>query len=251
VLCRSMPDCCERCFWLQVRLGWKLPFQIFPGIFSSLDSYSKKIVAAHIHELGRVPSWLPVGSPIPVPHWSKFSHTDPVSRIRLVGAPDEMLRLPNGRLSILDYKTARITNHQDALAPMYEAQLNAYAWLAERLAMGTAEQLALVYCEPHTELDNEDLLALTDAGGFSMRFQTTLVPVTLTPERIPSLLARARDILDRINPGCGHPGCQDCARVAALMGEECCAGPPPALPPSPPGGKPRTGSADCRSARTG
>ena len=32
----ALPDHCPRCFWLQLRIGFKLPFQVFPGIFSSL-----------------------------------------------------------------------------------------------------------------------------------------------------------------------------------------------------------------------
>ena len=38
-----LDDFCPRCFWLKLKLGFKLPFQIFPGIFSTIDSYSKKI----------------------------------------------------------------------------------------------------------------------------------------------------------------------------------------------------------------
>lgn len=34
---------CERCFWIKLHCENRLPFQIFPGIFSSIDSYTKKI----------------------------------------------------------------------------------------------------------------------------------------------------------------------------------------------------------------
>lgn len=42
---------CPRCFWIQRRA--KLPWQIFPGIFSSIDSCSKKAVHAHFDAKGR------------------------------------------------------------------------------------------------------------------------------------------------------------------------------------------------------
>jgi len=41
----AKPDFCPRCFWLK-RHAKPLPFQIFPGIFSSIDSYTKKVVHA-------------------------------------------------------------------------------------------------------------------------------------------------------------------------------------------------------------
>ena len=40
----ALPDFCRRCFWIRLRVNNKLPFQIFPGIFSSIDSYNKRIV---------------------------------------------------------------------------------------------------------------------------------------------------------------------------------------------------------------
>ena len=39
----NLPDFCPRCFWLKMHTGWKLPYQTFPGIFSSIDSYTKKV----------------------------------------------------------------------------------------------------------------------------------------------------------------------------------------------------------------
>jgi hypothetical protein len=39
----ALPEYCPRCFWLKLKLQFKLPYQIFPGIFSSIDSYSRKI----------------------------------------------------------------------------------------------------------------------------------------------------------------------------------------------------------------
>jgi len=32
-----------RCFWLKMKLQNRLPFQIFPGVFSSIDGYTKKV----------------------------------------------------------------------------------------------------------------------------------------------------------------------------------------------------------------
>ena len=40
-----------------MKTGNKLPFQILPGIFSSIDSYTKHVVHGWINELG-APAWL-------------------------------------------------------------------------------------------------------------------------------------------------------------------------------------------------
>jgi len=213
----ALPNCCERCFWLNMRLNWKLPGQFFAGIFSSIDAYTKRIVGAHYAALGRVPPWLPIGEPLEVPHWSRFSSYDAATRIFVVGAPDEMMRLPSSRLGIYDYKTARLTTHQDELGPLYAVQLNTYAWLAGRLGLGDTEQLALVYCEPVTEnCGTDELVALTDETGFAMRFAATLVPVDIHQETIPQLLARVREIVDAEEPP-PRPGCKDCQRLEALL----------------------------------
>ena len=39
----SLPNFCPRCFWLKTHAK-QLPFQIFPGIFSSINAYTKRVV---------------------------------------------------------------------------------------------------------------------------------------------------------------------------------------------------------------
>src|SRR5689334_9277952 len=132
--CLALPTFCPRCFWIQLKCSEHLPFQIFPGIFSSIDSYSKKITAAHFHNHHRLPEWFDVlgdlGTPVRVPGWSKFNTLDETTNIILSGVPDEILRHPKHGIWIGDYKTARATTVQEGLAPMYAVQLNAYALIA-------------------------------------------------------------------------------------------------------------------------
>jgi len=68
--------------------------------------------------------------------WSRFFREDPETRVRLQGVPDDILRMADGATHIVDYKTARLTETQDELMPVYEVQLNGYAYIAE--ATGTA-----------------------------------------------------------------------------------------------------------------
>ncbi len=51
----AFPDFCPRCFWLRTKAKNKLPFQIFPGIFSSIDAYTKRVVHAWIDQNGGAP----------------------------------------------------------------------------------------------------------------------------------------------------------------------------------------------------
>ena len=43
----ALPDFCQRYFWLKLHAK-QLPFQIFPGIFSLIDAYTKRVVHAWI-----------------------------------------------------------------------------------------------------------------------------------------------------------------------------------------------------------
>src|SRR5437773_429818 len=137
----ALPNFCSRCFHTRMHCGDKLPFQIFPGIFASIDSYSKKVTERHVAHRGRIPRWFDglgePGMPIPIPHWSKFNIVEPETNILLTGVPDEILGHPERGLWIGDYKCARFTKTQDELAPMYVTQLNAYAFIAARIGLGS------------------------------------------------------------------------------------------------------------------
>ena len=156
----ALPNFCPRCFWIRMKCRSKLPFQIFPGIFASIDSYSTRVTADYFRQHARVPKWFDgfgeLGAPIRVPGWSKFCLVDNESNVLLTGVPDEILKHPKLGLWIGDYKTARLTDAQDELAPMYEVQLNCYALIAERIGLGTVYGLGLLYYEPITALREED-----------------------------------------------------------------------------------------------
>ena len=117
--------------------------------------------------------------------------SDPETGITLTGVPDLLLGLPNNRLAILDLKTARFSDHQDSLLPMYQIQLNGYALIAEGLGLGTVEALGLIYGEPPANDDNTGLDALVNDCGFSMPFKATAMPIELDRALIPPLLRQA------------------------------------------------------------
>ena len=218
----ALSDCCPRCFWLRAKLGWKSPWSIMPGIFSSIDGFSKRAILAYFEKNGHFPPWIAgrwsEARPLPTPHHSTFRITDPASGIVMTGVPDLLLGLPHRRLAILDLKTARYSKHQDALLPMYQVQLIGYAIIAESLAMGTVKALGLVYGEPPANDANKGLDALVDDRGFSMPFKVTALPIELDRSIIPPLLRRAKEILEMEKAPEGREGCKECQMVGEMVG---------------------------------
>jgi hypothetical protein len=108
-----------------------MPYQFFPGIFSSIDSYSKRVTSLWYDKHKSPPEWLHMigasARPLTVPHWTKFQIFDPSTNIRLTSVPDSVWQLANKSLAIVDEKTAKVTAAQDDLAALYTVQLNCYA----------------------------------------------------------------------------------------------------------------------------
>lgn len=212
------PDCCERCFWVKTHASNRIPFQIFPGIFSSIDSFTKKVIHSFIDKNGTGPEYLKgvgdVTGYINPPHNSKFRYRDPSSLITLSGDADGILKLADDTLAVVDYKTAKFTKNQDALLPIYKVQLNAYAIISEHLRLGKVSKLALIYMEPQTESDRE-LSKYSIEEGFYMDFKAYTMDVSINPEKVFELLKRARNLLDDPIPN-PHSSCKDCLKLTQL-----------------------------------
>ena len=198
-----------------------MPYQSFPGIFSSIDRYNKLIVHNHFDREGRAPDWLSelggLGEYVNPPHWSKFKTKDPDTGVTLRGEADGIFKLPDGSYAIVDYKTSRYTSAQQGMFRAYEVQLNAYAFIGERLGLSPVSRLALVYMEPATDAETAQKPGLVDSEGFSMGFHAKVVPVDLKPERLPPLLRKAKSIFELESPPNSRKGCRDCEAMAGLL----------------------------------
>lgn len=217
-----MPDACPRCTWLKLKAGHALPWQIFPGIFSSIDSYTKQSVAAYHQEHQRLPAcFQSIGREaelITAPHHSRFQRTDAITGITLRGMPDEILRFPDGSCGIVDYKTGRYTDGQDRLLPMYQVQLNAYAWIAKVHDIHPIRSLSLIYFEPVSGIEEDVWPSHLKDEGFSLDFQGQAVRLPLDPDGIiPPLLHQARWYHAQERPPASRQGCQDCERLQRLI----------------------------------
>ena len=212
---------CPRCAWVRLHVQ-NLPYQSFPGIFSSIDRYNKLIVHNHFDREGHAPPWLAelgeAGQYIDPPHWSSFNMRDEETGITLRGEADGIFRLADGSYVIVDYKTSRYNPDRPGMFSNYEVQLNAYALIAERQGLLPVSKLALVYMEPATDKETAQEPELVDAKGFTMGFHAKVVPVGLrTRSLLPPLLRKARSIWDMDAPPLAAVGCKDCEAVDGLL----------------------------------
>jgi len=218
----ALRNFCPRCFWIKMHCANKLPFQIFPGIFSSIDSYTKKVTSAHFIRYNQLPCWLEklgdLGKPVKVPHYSKFKIVDQKTDVLLWGMPDEILQKDDGSHFIIDYKTSKFTKTQDSLLPMYEVQLNAYAYIGKRQGFDPISGIALVYMEPQTSLTQDELDSILREDGFLLGFAGHVLELRLeAEEKIPPLLGEARRIYDLESPPAGSQDCRDCKLLDQLI----------------------------------
>ena len=199
----------------------QLPFQRFPAIFASIDSYSKKVTMHHFLQYGRVPTWFDgfgeLGTPIPVPGWSKFQIIDPETNIPLTGVPDEILRHTTRGIWIVDYKTARLTDNQDSLTPMYKVQLNCYGMIAQNIGIGSVYGLGLLYYEPVTDITNNERNLLIERDRFFLEFAPKLKPVNFEPNIVAPLLRQVREICDCSDSPPPRLDCRDCYLLDTLI----------------------------------
>ncbi len=212
---------CPHCAWVRMHVK-SLPFQSFPGIFSTIDRYNKLIVQGHFDRESALPVWLSglgeVESYIKPPHWSTFKILDEASGVTLRGEADGIFKMRDGSHTIVDYKTSKFSPAQRAMLRSYETQLNAYAYIGERLGLSPVGRVALVYMEPSTGEDTALDPTLVNASGFSMEFAATVVDVDLKPERlVPPLLRKVKAIAEMDSPPDGSPGCKDCDALEGLI----------------------------------
>ena len=217
---------CPHCAWVRFHVK-NLPYQSFPGIFSTIDRYNKLIVRNYFQRENSLPSWLnqlgEARAYVDPPHWSRFKILDEASGVTLRGEADGIFRMADGSYTIIDYKTSKYSGAQRAMLRSYETQLNAYAFIGERLGeplgLSPVGRLALVYMEPQTEEETALNPKLADDRGFTMGFAAKVVEVDLKPEKlIPPLLRKVKAIAEMDRPPAGTPACKDCQALDGLIG---------------------------------
>ena len=212
----AQPNFCEKCFWIKFQMRQSIPYAIFPGIFSSIDSFTKKSIHAFMDSHKTPPEFLSelgaISQYIDPPHNSKFRYHDQYTNILLTGEADGIFQLTDGSLLIVDYKTAKYTDNQEEMLPTYFAQLNSYALIAEHLGLGKVSKLALIYMEPMTNCPTGmDRFCLEDS--LQMHFYPKILPVEHDSKLVPQLLQQAASILKSTVPLEQNLACKNCKKT--------------------------------------
>lgn len=209
----NMPTVCARCWWIEHQIG--LPWQRFPGIFSTIAGYTEWAANLMFERHDR--EWLPEGvvDTIKAPTWRDFHATDPQTGITLRGSPDWIgtYDADHRQWHVVDFKTAIITRGQDELLPLYQAQLNGYAWIAEQRGAKVVS-MSIVYAEPNTAQ------VLVDDEGPTLRLR--FVPRPVERIQVPPLLKVAEAILGHNRPpapqwGPDKESCKECVKLNAII----------------------------------
>jgi len=218
----SAEDFCPRCFWLKARLNFKSPWSLFPRIFNDLDGHQKAFTELYLRDMKVLPPWLAefeVTEVIPVPGYGKFFARHPLG-IDISGVTDHMFRMVSGKNLVLDYKTSRPGS--DKMFPIYKTQLSVYSWISPRFALGEVGQLALVYYEPMTLLndwrDGATPGVTAPAEGLRLNFRPYIMKIDAID--IDPLVARAKEIAEGDMPapyGRDAYTCTECQRILDWM----------------------------------
>ena len=212
-------DFCPRCFWIERHVKG-LPYQMgFPGIFSSIDSYTKNIVERYFQRNGTLPSWLKeIGEVKKIISVKASQFKLAKGDITLSGIPDLFFQRPDNSFCIVDYKTARYTGNQDQLMPIYQIQLNGYAYIAEGLGDKPVNDLYLVYFEPpHKDVYEQITDGHTKDSGFEMPFKPRIHKIKKDTKEVERLLKKAEEAYSKENAPIGLAGCKDCEKLENLI----------------------------------
>jgi hypothetical protein len=203
----ALPEFCPRCFWIKKNVK-TLPFQSFPSVFNDFDKLTKQFIHGWIDKYKTLPPWLqelgPIKGHIEPPGWRNLSLEQ--DNIILSGSPDGIFT--QEELLVVDYKTARYTGNQDKLFPMYEVQLNGYAYLLEKCGVGQVGGLALIYMEPTEE-------TIDSATGFRIGLQAHISKVERKVGWIEELVKKASEIVYGDIP-VGRDKCKDCKALGKM-----------------------------------
>ncbi len=218
----AMPSFCPRCFWIRMKLGNRVPFRTPPpGIFSSIDSYTKRYIEKLL-DLGRLANLIPElsnASKIVKAVLPEMRHDYPGGTAFLTGVPDAIFSNLDSSFTIADYKTARFTEAQRSMLPLYEVQVRAYAVLARSSGLKPLNALLLIYLEPLT--GDESLSVELDAhpghsGEISIRLQPFVHSIKQNEYEVFQLLEKADRLLQLPDPPDPNPYCQNCKEIDRL-----------------------------------
>ncbi|MCL4452413.1 MAG: PD-(D/E)XK nuclease family protein [Candidatus Thermoplasmatota archaeon] len=191
---------CPRCFWIRMKLGNKVPFRTPPpGIFSSIDAYTKRYIEKLLGSGGiaKIIPELTNASKVLKERIPDLRHDYSNGTVFLTGVPDAIFLNNDASYSIVDYKTARFTEAQRSMLPLYEAQVRAYAAMARAAGFKPLNSLLLIYLEPLTG-DESIAENISNQGLEPVYLKLNLQPFVHTIKQNEFQVFRLLESADRI-----------------------------------------------------
>ena len=207
---------CQRCFYLDNKLGTKRPgFPSF-NLNIAVDELFKK--EFDIHSQAGTPHPIMTKyhvEAVPFAHkdmdtWRDpfvgITHTHESTGLVVSGGVDDIWVKPDGTLIIIDYKSTSKDGKIETLGDspwekQYTRQLGVYRWLLEKNSFSVDETGYLVYANADKSLD---------AFDGKLIFETTLVPVKADVSWIEAALADIKTCLDQEQLPKSGDSCEFC-----------------------------------------
>lgn len=210
---------CPRCAWYLFRLK-KMPFQMgMPGVMFYLEQCEKAFILAHLGKYQKLPKDFGLFSrctqPVEFPFRMSAEHK--ASGVILTAQVDMMLRLPDGKIALIDLKTAKSEGGGAMFHPQYEVQLIGYSWVTEAAEIGEVGRAGLIFCEIDNDLFKDEPLAHSDDDGIVVPFHFTAHPVALDFDRLTKCLKEMNRVWNEPRPPQGAENCKDCALLTRLF----------------------------------
>ncbi|WP_456338958.1 PD-(D/E)XK nuclease family protein [Fervidibacter sacchari] len=216
-------DFCPRCFWLLQK--HKIPEGTlyetrFIRFINQFDRFVKGVISNSVHQDKELPDWLynPLRQVLPnLPQVQKVIEPSlweaEVRGFRLTGRADTLWQLEDGTFIIADYK---LSQPGGVFQKFYEAQLNAYAFLASRQSPPIkVSHLLLIYFS----LDEQGYVPSWGSANFP--FQCSVVSVDIWDYRdVEELVERAGKLLSLPSPPNPAPNCNRCGENLTIWAQQ-------------------------------
>ena len=212
---------CPQCFFYLLRFAFKPPFSFFGGaVFRWMEDMERATVNHLLKQNTCLPDefepFCGLQSPTEFPrHWSKYGYMHD-SGVFLYGVPDDIFLQENGKLCVIDYKTAGHKGTDDEFYPQYRVQVVAYANIAELgLDLGRVERGGLFYWE--AEVDNFDPAKQYKDGRILPAFRVATLEIDIDYKILDRLFKEVKEVWNSRVPPDGVPGCDNCKKLARLF----------------------------------
>lgn len=179
-------------------------------VFRQFEDFVQRSIREVMQQTGQLPSWLVNALQTALPSMPKVQKVQiqqtwsvQVGDAELTGRADILCHLTDGTWLIADFK---LSQPSTKFVPLYETQLNAYAFLARRKQNLQVSSLALIYFE-----FDERTVAMPSMGGIMAPMKCTAQPVAVwSDEEVEALVEQMVNLLSLEQPPDPRPGCHKC-----------------------------------------